>query len=93
LLGLAIATLNGRGFAGPNIFAPSAITRTFENPAAANFLELRQREVRRIPLPGTRVNEGKKKGRDYSESVPSFGGARYASMPANASRRLREPAA
>jgi hypothetical protein len=24
LLGLAIATLNGRGFAGPNIFAPRA---------------------------------------------------------------------
>jgi hypothetical protein len=39
LLGLAIATLNGRGFAGPNIFAPSAITRTSENPAAANFGE------------------------------------------------------
>jgi hypothetical protein len=40
LLGLAIATLNGRGFAGPNIFAPllpRAMTRTSENPAAANF--------------------------------------------------------
>jgi hypothetical protein len=43
LLGLAIATLNGRGFAGPNIFATEhtlrAMTRTFENPAGANFGE------------------------------------------------------
>jgi hypothetical protein len=29
----------------------------------ANFSELRQHEVRRIPLPRTPVNKGKKKGR------------------------------
>jgi hypothetical protein len=28
-----------------------------------NFVELRQREVRRIPLPRTPVNKGKMKGR------------------------------
>jgi hypothetical protein len=57
----------------------------------ANFVELRKAEVRRIPLLRTRVHKGEMKGRDYSESAPSFVGAPYASMPANASRRLREP--
>jgi hypothetical protein len=32
------------------------MTRTFENPAAVNFLELRTCELRRIPLPRTPVN-------------------------------------
>jgi hypothetical protein len=32
------------------------MTRTFENPAAANFLELPTGEVRRINLPRTLLN-------------------------------------
>src|SRR5215218_11100502 len=40
----------------------------------ANFAELRQHEVRRIPLPGTSVNKGKKEGRvrlDWSDAAGS----------------------
>jgi hypothetical protein len=40
---------------------------TSENSENANFLELRKSEVqlRRIPLPGSRVNKGKREGRSY----------------------------
>ena len=55
------------------------------------FREFRLDELRRMHLLSTRVNKGKKKGRDYSQSAPSRWGVPYASMPANASRRLREP--
>jgi len=37
-----------------------------------NFLELRHDEVLRIPLPRTRVNKGKKKGR-YRGPGPTIG--------------------
>jgi hypothetical protein len=50
-----------------------------------------RRELRRIPLPRTPLNKGKMKGRDYSEGAPSLGSVPYASMRANASRRLRDP--
>jgi hypothetical protein len=50
----------------------------------SNFGELRHGEVRRIPLPRTRVNKGMKKGRDYSESAPSFWGA----LRLHASKRI-----
>src|SRR5215212_11633609 len=37
--------------------------RTSENPQNANFVEFYEREVRRIPIPRTRVNKGIRKGR------------------------------
>jgi hypothetical protein len=41
-------------------------------PGAAYFVELRQRKVRRIPLPRTRVNKGRKKDRScYYAPIPA----------------------
>src|SRR5215216_5033042 len=39
---------------------------TSDSPAAPNFRELRMGELLRIPLPRTRVNKGRKKGRSPS---------------------------
>jgi hypothetical protein len=46
-------------------------SRTSENPQNANFVEFYKGEVRRIPIPRTTVNKGKKKGRSYD--APALG--------------------
>jgi hypothetical protein len=40
--------------------------RTSENSVYANFAESPKGELRRIPIPRTSVNKGKRKGRGYS---------------------------
>src|SRR5215208_7186596 len=44
-------------------FVYQSLRQTLRGQAVANFLELRHGEVRRIHLPRTPVNKGKKKGR------------------------------
>src|SRR5215208_5609354 len=44
--------------------------RTSENSYYANFVELRQFELRRIPILRTRLNKGMKKGIGASDSSP-----------------------
>jgi hypothetical protein len=46
LLGLAIATLNGRGFAGPNIFAIQGAPGLPSGATSIDFLETPWGEVR-----------------------------------------------
>src|SRR5215213_7979857 len=55
------------------------MTRTSENPAAANFRELRKGEVRRIPLLRGWANKGIKKGRGLGR--PSPNGKAVPSLP------------
>jgi hypothetical protein len=57
LHGLAIATLDRSGFAGPNIFATQGSLGLLSGATTIDFREPPQGEVRRTPLPpGNSVN-------------------------------------
>jgi hypothetical protein len=55
----------------------------------ANFVELRQREVRRISLPRTPVNKRKEKGQGVEEPSPFVWQACAYRRPARRERGLR----